>query len=346
MKYLHNSVIASCPACRSNIGKTLWEISADDAALHFVSPTEDETRYKLLTQYLTSIWKGGSCKVVRCSHCFFSFSFPYVCGDKNFYDLAYHREGYPKWKWEFDVSFNWIKTANKITPRILEIGAGDGSFLAALAKSITNIDNLEAIEYSEYGQKKIQSLKINCSSTDIRSINPKSFSEKFDYICLFQVLEHLDNIDELFNCLKNLLKENGEIIFAVPNDELIVFNELNDALLDMPPNHIGRWTKKAFEYVALRHDFTLSYFEKEPCQILPAIKLFLTYRFLRYSQKSGTIPHFIKYKLSKRTSNAARYCFYIFEFFRSLSAIIYLCLNSHKLGNSQLARLTVISRKS
>ena len=45
---------------------------------------------------------------------------------------------------------------------------------------------------------------------------------------------------------KNLLSKNGEILIAVPNEEIIKFNELNGALLDMPPNHIGRWSKKTF----------------------------------------------------------------------------------------------------
>ena len=57
-------------------------------------------------------------------------------------------------------------------------------------------------------------------------------------------MEHLDD-SLLINTLKEILTDNGEILIAVPNEKVIEFNENNGALLDMPPNHIGRWSKSS-----------------------------------------------------------------------------------------------------
>ena len=90
--------------------------------------------------------------------------------------------------------------------------------------------------------------RIECVfAADIHELDLNRLGEPFDVICLFQVLEHLDRLPELFGALHRLAAPGALLMVSVPNAARTAFFELNGALLDMPPNHIGRWSKKAFE---------------------------------------------------------------------------------------------------
>ena len=209
--------------------------------------------------------------------------------------MAYSRSGYPSWKWEFEFAFNVITNGSINEPRILEIGAGDGGFLGRLTGHITCANNVVAIEYSDFGRSKIENLGVRCFSKDVRDLSPLELGGEFDYICLFQVLEHLDKIDDLLKSLDSLLKNTGEIIIAVPNEKRIEFNELNDALLDMPPNHIGRWNIMAFQRYAKRNNFVVLQHQCEPANIISEMAQFMKYRLLKKSQNVNTLSHFFLY---------------------------------------------------
>ena len=43
---------------------------------------------------------------------------------------------------------------------------------------------------------------------------------------MFQVLEHMDGLNELMNKLRSILDDDGVILVSVPNNKRIEFNEL------------------------------------------------------------------------------------------------------------------------
>jgi len=174
---------------------------------------------------------------------------------------------------------------------LLELGSGDGAFVRRLVNAGLPRQNIVCTEYSPHGCEKIAALGIRCLAEDIRAVEPARFPEPFDTICMFQVLEHLDKLDELFRALHRLMRPRGSVFLAVPNFRRIEFNEAHGALLDMPPNHIGRWNRRCFEKLAAAHGFQMQLHATEPFSFLPAWKQLAYYRFLRVAQRSGGVAN-------------------------------------------------------
>jgi hypothetical protein len=97
-------------------------------------------------------------------------------------------------------------------------------------------------------------------------------------------LEHLDKLDKTFETFNAIIKPGGHLFIGVPNDKKIRFNELNGALLDMPPNHVGRYNKKAFEVIAQRYGWNIMEMAIEPYSSLDVMKTVMYYRSLKNAQ--------------------------------------------------------------
>ena len=141
--------------------------------------------------------------------------------------------------------------------------------------------------------------------------------------------------------LKNLLSKNGELLIAVPNDKIIEFNELNGALLDMPPNHIGRWSKNTFIKYCDLNKINLVEHKVEPFSLKNFLLMFFSYRFLRKAQKQNSIAAYIKYKLNKKLVSFFTIIFIILDFLFSPKVLLRIIFSSPKLGGeTRLARIS------
>jgi SAM-dependent methyltransferase len=85
---------------------------------------------------------------------------------------------------------------------------------------------------------------------------------------MFQVLEHMDRSDEVFEAVRKLTKPDGQLFIGVPNDASVTWQEEHTGFWEMPPNHIGRWTRPAIESVASRHGFQVLDHRYEPSSSL------------------------------------------------------------------------------
>ena len=158
---------------------------------------------------------------------------------------------------------------------------------------------------------------------------------------MFQVLEHLDSLNELISILKILLTFRGEILIAVPNEKIIDFNESNGALLDMPPNHIGRWSKKSFEKLCELNKLNLIENFIEPFSLKNFLLMFFSYRFLRKSQDNRSIAALIKYRINKNLVWISTRIFIFIDFLISPMILLkILILGKFLGGESQLSRIS------
>jgi len=117
-------------------GRNLWHVNSKQAAQHFVLSEKNPERFAKLVFNIDKLWGQSTCKVMQCSQCGFCFSYPYVAGDERFYSLAYVRSGYPKWKWEFQITYDVLRMNLPSNGKLIEIGAGDGAFINKIAKEV------------------------------------------------------------------------------------------------------------------------------------------------------------------------------------------------------------------
>lgn len=107
-----------------------------------------------------------------------------------------------------------------IDSRIIDLGCGYGTFLNALKSR--GYKNLYGIEIGEEQKNFLNSKGLKVFQKDIINFL-KEENEKYDFISLFDVLEHFtkNEIAEIIPMLKNKLNSQGKLIIRVPNGEAI-----------------------------------------------------------------------------------------------------------------------------
>lgn len=96
---------------------------------------------------------------------------------------------------------------------LLDVGAGTGQFLHSAKKYFqikgTEVsDSAASIAYEKYG--------VRLKKGELENID--FGGEKFDIVTMFHVLEHVPSPMESIEKCKSLLKKNGLLVIAVPND--------------------------------------------------------------------------------------------------------------------------------
>lgn len=341
-KYINKAITISCPICGFSEGDLLYSITASDATQHFVLKEVEPVRHNKLQSHISKLWGQSTCDSVSCRTCGFGYAEPYVAGDSTFYTLAYERSGYPIWGWEYEVTKIAIKETilglGQSSLRLLEIGSGNGAFVRKIAPEILPKENVFCLEFSDYGRQIILDYGIECDGVDIRSLNNPKLERSFDIICMFQVLEHMDRLEQLFKKINHLATSQAHIFIAVPNPKRIQFNETHGNLLDMPPNHIGRWNQSSFELVGSKFGWKLVEHKIEPQNIYETIKQQITYRYLRMSQNSTSLANVIeriKYKQIRHILRMSLAICYSFTRFN----VLYYAVHNEDLGDSQWVHL-------
>ena len=286
--------IFRCPVCYSDKADRLWGVNSKQAAQHFILHEKHPERFAELKSHIENLWGQNTCEVVQCKNCEFCYSNPYIAGDERFYNLAYDHSGYPKWKWEFQLTYEVLRKISKKDHNLLEIGAGNGSFIKKIIEKYLPKENIVCTEFSKVGNQHIEKLGVKCFTEDVRDFSNAELAGNFDIVCMFQVLEHMDRLDLLFRKLNWLIKSGGSLFISIPNPKKIEFNEINGALLDMPPNHIGRWNKKCFDLITKRNGFHVKDYKIEVSILTSLAKQFVIYRYLRKSQQYGSIENKIQ----------------------------------------------------
>jgi SAM-dependent methyltransferase len=243
---------ARCPACLGSKLTSVLTVTASRAAQHFILKEGDPERNQRLAAGIRSLWGGEECQILSCGTCGFGFSWPFVAGDSEFYNLVYRDAHYPRMKWEYQRTLEALRGRDLRNCAALEIGAGGGFFLDLLTSDLLPNTSVTAIEYSDAARNVLQGKGYACSATNIHSADFDNCGRSFNFIFAFQVIEHMDHLEATFRRLNFLLAPDGAIFIAVPNEVRTNYQEASGSVLDMPPNHIGRWTKEAFDAIAAR----------------------------------------------------------------------------------------------
>nr|MBC7245833.1 class I SAM-dependent methyltransferase [Chloroflexota bacterium] len=135
----------------------------------------------------------------------------------------------------------------KLNPggKLLEVGCGSGMFLrlaAAQGYRITGIDSDPSAVQTAcelYRVTNVQALSIE----DLLA-NPRDLC--FDVICLFDVLEHLEDPVNVVQGLGKMLVPGGHVVCTVPGHQR--WPQWFAPEVDLPPHHLTLWTRSALEW--------------------------------------------------------------------------------------------------
>jgi SAM-dependent methyltransferase len=240
----------------------------------------------------------------ECMETGFRFFHPPVPGDSRFYQQLEKKDWYyaPN-KWEHRVGLEIIDQGP-----VLEVGCGHGHFLEKLKeKGIEGIGldtNAEAVNYCQEND-----LEVFCSS--LREYSEKYVGTKFQYIVLFQLLEHIYDLKEFMEEILQLLAPEGKLLVAVPNNNSPVFKispryMYNDEalLLNLPPHHAGHFSEKSIGRFARYFGLAMDSLKYEPVYnvrlslvadhfLLKYLKVFRNNKFI----KKKAVNYFTKNRL-------------------------------------------------
>lgn len=135
---------------------------------------------------------------------------------------------------------------------VSEIGAGVGL--------VANYFKSKGITYQgiELDSKTVERAKVagfNIVEGDFKVLN--ELSETQDAVVAFEVIEHLQDLNELFLILQKKVKQNGYFGFTVPNynKRLNFKNPSNKIYQSAPPIHLNFFTVKSIENISSYYGF-------------------------------------------------------------------------------------------
>jgi len=163
--------------------------------------------------------------IVKCIDCMFLFTNPrpeerdmgdYYISD-NYISHTNNKKGLFNYLYQI-VRKHAIVTKTKLlintsaTKNHLDIGCGTGEFINSCVKRNINCIGIEPSRIAR--EKAINNYKLNVKAdTDLNQFKNNSF----DSVSMWHVLEHIYDINNTISSLKNIIREEGTLIVAVPN---------------------------------------------------------------------------------------------------------------------------------
>lgn len=261
---------------------------------------------------------------VRCNNCSIVFLNPRPTKDEiqKFYHLGYYGEKsfYFKTIFRWIISFLYILRVKKIEVfkkggKVLDIGCGDGKFLAELQKRKWEV---YGVDFSEAASKLVNK-KLNIFIK--KELQECQFpNDYFDLVTLWHVFEHIPNPHELLSEIKRIIKKDGVLLLALPNIESLEakISKRKWFHLDLP-RHLYHYSpltirkileKTGFQIIKITH-FTLEY---NLCLIQSMINIICPEVNFLYN----LVKKNIKYKLSLGI--------YLYSLFISFFVLIFLSI--------------------
>lgn len=291
----------TCPACKSNDEKQIInEYNYVQTSKYFCPVSRDKERNERYANAIRRLWKQDVGYFLRCNACGFGFGYPFIGGDDEFYKIVHEQSDYPANRWEYDITINRFFKESPVA-KILDIGAGAGYFLDKV-----NCQQKFAMEGSETNRTLLREKGYHVLAEDNNLIEQNQNS--FNYVTLFQVLEHISDFENILLTTNNLLAMQGRLIISVPDCDAMILQEKLTGYPDIFPNHINKWTPNSLELVLNKFGFKKEEVIYEPS----SARKFFDSVHLKISHKATKIGTFASgiYKIKNKSIRILLLLFY------------------------------------
>jgi 2-polyprenyl-3-methyl-5-hydroxy-6-metoxy-1,4-benzoquinol methylase/predicted RNA-binding Zn-ribbon protein involved in translation (DUF1610 family) len=137
---------------------------------------------------------------------------------------------------------------------LLDIGTGTGYFSNAMKERGWRVKAIEKSPQARSFAKEHFELDV-----DTEDALAGYADHSFDAITLWHVMEHLEHLDETWECLRGLLSDRGVLIVAVPNCSSYDAGKYGEywAAYDVP-RHLWHFTPVTIQQLASKHGFIMA----------------------------------------------------------------------------------------
>ncbi|MFP6630530.1 MAG: methyltransferase domain-containing protein [Myxococcota bacterium] len=327
MAYDLSPAEVQCPICGRAEAEVLWSVDAAQVTRMALLSERDPRRAEALQDHIEALWGGRNCRVVRCRSCTFEFADPFVAGDARFYELIYEGFEYARHKWDWEVTAERLRTlvanGDAGDEALLEVGAGSGAFLRELVPEILKPEQVVCTEFNPEALDRLREMKVHPIAGDFRTLDA-SFANRFSFVCMFHVLEHLDQLDLVFECLTRVTTPAARLFISLPNPINAEFHETRDVWLEWPPHHVGRWRRRPFEVIGERFGWEVVDHRIEPVGAAVFLKLFAFNRMIQRSREPGSLSRRARLIRDRRLRLAACAPFVVMEALRAVPLLAHL----------------------
>jgi SAM-dependent methyltransferase len=218
-----------CPLCESQLVSELQTIKTSELQAVY--------RWFCGHTFEDEFGKIKEVSLCRCENCDLRFFHPFVVGSAKFYaqlqkSLDWY---YPSDKHEY----HWVAKKIPNGARILEIGSGEGHFVKFVSSS-----RYTGIEINESASNRAREKGIDVRLEALAD-HSKAHAGEYDVVCSFQVLEHIDRVQDFLKHSAQCVKPGGHLFITVPNLDSALKYSIN-SVLNLPPHHQTWWNDRAF----------------------------------------------------------------------------------------------------
>jgi len=167
---------------------------------------------------------------------------PHEHQSKSVLDKVYNYIRKRSYQYKLDI----IKQYHPKAKSVLDYGTATGEFLDFLSKKTFTVSGVEPNKKARDIANTLLKNKVSVSIDEV--------PDKFDVITLWHVLEHIPDIDEIIEKLKQKLNPNGIILVAVPNFKSFDAKHYKNywAAYDVP-RHLWHFSPKSIQMLFQQH---------------------------------------------------------------------------------------------
>lgn len=214
--------------------------------------TQARLMQRIPSGLLRALWKHGfgvDAKQLRgespglydCG-CGLRFYAPGVAGDAEFYRTLYRHPVWQRWLHSPATAHaDFVAAARHARPgdAVLDVGGHAGTFASLLPPGASAIViDPHADEYGLAGVLRQTAAE-----------HAAQHGARYDMVCGFQVIEHVERPVDLARDMLACLKPGGLLVLAAPAWPSL-FSRIPNMVVNAPPHHLSIWSEAAFRHLA------------------------------------------------------------------------------------------------